>query len=104
MDYNVVVTKSAEEDLNRFIQYLLFEKGNEQAAKNVLDDFERTIRTLEQVAGSLKYCENPRLKKAGYKRISFMSHKYFMLYHIEGNRAIVDNIFHELQDYEKVLC
>lgn len=62
MDYNVVVTKSAEEDLDRFIQYLLFEKGNEQAAKNVLDDFERTIRTLEQVAGSLKYCENPRLK------------------------------------------
>ncbi|WP_392391197.1 type II toxin-antitoxin system RelE/ParE family toxin [Mordavella massiliensis] len=61
MDYNVVVTKSAEEDLDRFIQYLLFEKGNEQAAKNVLDDFERTIRTLEQVAGSLKYCENPRL-------------------------------------------
>ena len=47
MDYNVVVTKSAEEDLDRFIQYLLFEKGNEQAAKNVLDDFERTIRTLE---------------------------------------------------------
>ena len=86
MDYNVVVTKSAEEDLDGFIQYLLFEKGN------------------EQVAGSLKYCENPRLKKAGYKRISFMSHKYFMLYHIEGNRAIVDNIFHELQDYEKVLC
>lgn len=104
MDYNVVVTKSAEEDLDRFIQYLLFEKGNEQAAKNVLDDFERTIRTLEQVAGSLKYCENPRLKKAGYKSISFMSHKYFMLYHIAGNRAIVDNIFHELQDYEKVLC
>ena len=33
-----------------------------------------------------------------------MSHKYFMLYHIEVNRAIVDNIFHELQDYEKVLC
>lgn len=57
----MLLQKSAEEDLDRFIQYLLFEKGNEQAAKNVLDDFERIIRTLEQVAGSLKYCENPRL-------------------------------------------
>ena len=29
-----------------------------------------------------------------------MSHKYFMLYRIEDEKAIVDNIFHELQDYE----
>ena len=29
-----------------------------------------------------------------------MSHRYFMLYRIIGNMVIVDNIFHELQDYE----
>ena len=40
MDYKVVVTAEAEEDLNQFIQYLLFAKKNKQAAKNVLDDFE----------------------------------------------------------------
>lgn len=33
MDYRVVVTVEAEEDLNQFIQYLLWEKQNEQAAK-----------------------------------------------------------------------
>lgn len=43
MDYRVVLTAEAEEDLNQFIQYLLFAKKNEQAAKNVLDDFEKTI-------------------------------------------------------------
>ncbi len=26
MDYKIVVTKDAEEDLDRFIQYLIFEK------------------------------------------------------------------------------
>ena len=26
--------------------------------------------------------------------------RYFMLYRLEGMVAIVDNIFHELQDYE----
>ena len=36
MDYKVVVTAEAEEDLNQFIQYLLFAKKNEQAAKNLL--------------------------------------------------------------------
>ena len=39
MDYKVVVTAEAEEDLNQFIQYLLFVKKNKQAAKNVYDIF-----------------------------------------------------------------
>ena len=80
--------------------YLLFEKKSEQAARSLLDDFERTKQNLERVAGSLKICENPRLKELGYKRINFTSHNYFMLYRIKGNVAVVDNIFHELQDYE----
>ena len=46
MDYKVVVTAEAEEDLNHFIQYLLFSKKNKQAAKNVLDDFEDTSDML----------------------------------------------------------
>ena len=38
MDYKVVVTVDAKEDLDRFIQYLLFEKESRQAAQNVLND------------------------------------------------------------------
>lgn len=38
MVYKVVVTKDAEEDLDSFIRYLLFEKKNKQAAQCVLDD------------------------------------------------------------------
>lgn len=34
MDYKVVVTEDAEEDLDRFVKYLLFEKRSEQAAVN----------------------------------------------------------------------
>ena len=54
MDYRIVVTEEAEEDLNRFIQYLLFIKKNHQAAINVLDDFGDTVEMLKHVAGSLK--------------------------------------------------
>ena len=100
MDYNVVVTKDAREDLERFIQYLLVEKNSMQAAKNVLDDFDATIETLKHVAGSLKLCDNPRLRESEYRRINFLNHRYFMLYRIEENMVYVDNIFHELQDYE----
>ena len=100
MVYKVVLTSDAEEDLNQFIRYLLYEKKSEQAASNVLDDFEVTKQSLSRVADSLKLCDHPKLKAQGYRKIHFLSHRYFMLYRIEENLAIVDSIFHELQDYE----
>ena len=100
MDYRIVVTEEAEEDLNRFIQYLLFIKKNHQAAINVLDDFEDTVEMLKHVAGSLKMCDNSRLEEPGYHRINFQKHRYFILYRIENDVVYVDDIFHELQDYE----
>lgn len=100
MDYKVVVTAEAEEDLNQFIQYLLLAKKNKQAAKNVLDDFEDTVELLKHVAESLKTCDNPHLQSLGYHRINFQKHRYFMLYRIEDDVIYVDDIFHELQDYE----
>lgn len=103
MDYRVVMMEGAEKDLDRFVVYLLFEKKNEQAARNLLDDFEKTKISLSNVAGSLKLCGNPKLKELGYRRINFMTHRYFMLYRIEGNTVFVDNIFHELQDYENLM-
>jgi plasmid stabilization system protein ParE len=103
MNYKVIITEDAEADLDRFISYLLFFKKSQQAAANVLDDFEDTKNKLSYVAGSLKDCDNPRLRQYGYKCIHFLHHKYFMLYRIDGNTAIVDNIFHDLQDYEHIL-
>ena len=100
MDYKVVVTSDAEEDLDRFLQYLLFEKKNEPAAGNILDDFGDTLNCLKNVAGSLSLCENQRLRALGYHRINFLRHRYFMLYRIEENTVFIDDIFHELQDYE----
>ena len=101
MDYKIVVTKDAEADLDRFIKYLIFEKESMQAAQNVLNDYDATIESLKHVAGSLKLCDNPRLRKLEYRRINFLNHRYFMMYRVVGDMVFVDNIFHELQDYEK---
>ena len=100
MDYKVVITKDAEDDLDCFVKYLIFEKKNMQAAQNVLDDYDATIESLKHVAGSLKLCDNPRLCLLEYRRINFLNHRYFMLYRIVDHVVFVDNIFHELQDYE----
>lgn len=100
MDYKVVMMEDAVADLDKFIAYLLLEKKNGQAARNLLNDFEATKINLSNVAESLKLCDNPGLRELGYRRINFLSHQYFMLYRIKGNMVFVDNIFHESQDYE----
>ena len=79
MDYKIVMSKDAEEDIDRFVTYLLFEKKSEQAARNLINDFEATKINLTNVAESLKLCDNPKLRELGYHRINFLSHRYFML-------------------------
>mgnify|MGYP007008868030 FL=1 len=68
--------------------------------KKEFSDFEDTIKKLKYVASSLKICDNPHLQSFGYRRINFQQHRYFMLYRIDNDVVYVDDIFHELQDYE----
>lgn len=100
MGYRVVLSGEAEKDLEKFVVYLLLEKKSEQAARNLLNDFGATKKSLETVAGSLKFCDNPNLHKHGYRRINFLSHRYFMLYRLDDDIVYIDGIFHELQDFE----
>ena len=67
MDYKVLITSDAEADLEGFIRYLLYEKKSEQAASNVLNDFEATKQTLAKMAGSLKLCDTDTLCYIGLK-------------------------------------
>lgn len=41
--------KDAEEDPEQFVKYLIIEKGNMQAAENVGNDYDATIKSLNQV-------------------------------------------------------
>ena len=62
MDYEIIVTETAENSFDEVVQYLIYVKKNKQAARNLLSDFERTKNRLSQVAESLRFCENETLK------------------------------------------
>ena len=100
MEFKIVITSDAEADLDRIIKYLLYQKKSRQAASNVLKDFEETKNVLSICAETLKLCDNPVLNFLGYRRINFLSHKYFMLYRLKNKTVIIDNIFHASQDFE----
>ena len=97
-DYNVIISDEAVRDLRRYIDYLINVKQNLQAALNVMDDYDDTVDALSKVAGSLKMCDSPNMKKRSLRRINFFRHNYFMLFRVDGQNAYVTNIFHGLED------
>lgn len=103
MEYKVVLTSTAKIQFKNIINYLLYEVGNQQAATNVINDFDNTISRLAHVAGSLKLCGDEILRAKGYRTIHFKKHQYLMVYTLDEDVAYIEGIYHDLQDYENVL-
>ena len=98
--WKLIVTDDVQNDLDSFVYYLLVEKSNQQAARALLDDYDETIDALVNVAGTLKKLEDPEINN--YRKIRFRRHDYYLLYRIEKDVVIVDHMFHDLQDMDKV--
>lgn len=102
--FDVIISPKALSQLNDYIDYLQYTLLNDQAANDVWQDALETRDQLSKVAGSLKLCTHPQLKKHEYHIIHFMRHRYIMLYRIENTTAYVDAIYHQLQDYENTFA
>ncbi|MBR5970683.1 MAG: type II toxin-antitoxin system RelE/ParE family toxin [Lachnospiraceae bacterium] len=100
-NWNVIITEEVQDDLDNFVYYLLVEKMNEQAARAVLEDYDETVDELALIAGSLKTLEDPAL--SGYRKIRLRRHHYYLIYHLQEDTAIVDRMFHDLQDLDKAM-
>lgn len=65
MEYKVVLTSAAKIQFKNILNYLLYELESQQAATNVVDDFDDTVSRLSHVAGSLKLCDDRILRAKG---------------------------------------
>lgn len=103
MVYKIKISEFAEMQLDNILYHIVFQLHNSYAAKRVLKDFQDTIAKLSYVAESLPLCDAIELREKGYRKIHFRRHNYLMLYRICDNCVQVDGIYHELEDYEKLL-
>lgn len=100
MDYKVIFTENAMEDMDSIVEYLLFHFRNKQAANHFIDSVENGKFVLSNSAESFQLCLNPRLRSKEYRRLNLDKTKYFLLYRIENSIVFIDGIYHQLQDYE----
>ena len=100
MDYKVIFTENAKEDMDSIVECLLFHLRNKQAACHFIDSVENGKFVLSNSAESFQLCLNPRLQSLGYRRLNLDKTKYFLLYRTENSTVFVDGIYHQFQDYE----
>ena len=100
MDYKVIFTENAMEDMDSIVEYLIFHLRNKQAACHFIDSIENGKFVLSNSAESFQLCLIPRLQSKGYRRLNLDKTQYFLLYRTENSIVFVDGIYHQFQDYE----
>lgn len=103
MAYKIKISEFAQMQLDNILYHIVFQLNNSYAAKSVLKDFQDAVERLSYIAGSLPLCNAIELKEKGYRKIHFRKHNYLIMYRVCDDCVQVDGIYHELEDYEKLL-
>lgn len=102
--YNVVIVASAQAMWRKYYNDIAEHCGIDPA-KNTQADFKATVLDLMRTAGSRPlYYEEPIAAAMGYHRVNFVGgHKYFMLYRVVGNEAVIEYIAHHKRSVLRML-
>lgn len=97
--YNVDVSDSAEQDLDRIIAYIAEKLAAPKAATDFVDAVYDCYDRLEENPYLFEQCRDPKLQKEGYRRAVIQN--YIFLYKIneKSNMVIVHRFFYGRQDY-----
>lgn len=96
-----VILKGAQNDYQGIVEYLLEVKKSPQAALGFVNEFDRQLEMV---------CENPllhalsrmpELASLGYR--PFLVNRYITLYFYRDDLVVVAHIFHQTQDYGKIV-
>ena len=101
MGYSYVLLHGAQVEYAEIVRYLVEALESPQAASNFADEFDRQIEIA---------CENPfvyglshilALADLGYRKM--LVNHYVALYKVEGDLVVVAHVFHQSQDYARLV-
>lgn len=101
MGYKPVILDEAKREYASIVEYLVKILKNPQAATNFMDEFDRQILLVCENPEIFALSRLPELACKGY-RTAFIN-KYIMLYKTQGNTLFISHIFHQSQDYARLV-
>ncbi|MDW7659518.1 MAG: type II toxin-antitoxin system RelE/ParE family toxin [Bacillota bacterium] len=103
MNYNVILTESAERDLDEILTYVVCTLCNTQAARDLYCEFLKRFEDIGRYPYMFEWSRNEHLKEKGYRR--FAVKNYIALYKVydEGKRVMIARIFSAKRKYDHLI-
>ncbi len=101
MAYKVFILDSAQREFKQIVAYLLNGLESPQAAEGFIGEFEHQVSLIEENPHIFAVSKMPELAAKGY-RIAFIN-RYVMLYTMRGDDVFIAHLFHQRQDYARLV-
>ncbi|MCL1875216.1 MAG: type II toxin-antitoxin system RelE/ParE family toxin [Synergistaceae bacterium] len=103
MEYEVIISESAERDINKILMYMTVKLANPQAATDWADELAMRYNELSKHPKMYGYSLIEPLRRIGYRR--FVVKNYIVFYRLDDvrRRVIIVRVFYSKQNYEKYL-
>lgn len=101
MAYEAVILDEAKREFRGITDYLCNVLESPQATAAFMGEFERQIALIVDNPELFALSRLPELAARGYRTAHV--NKYAMLYKTEGDLVIIAHIFHQTQDYARLI-
>ncbi|MBS3970275.1 MAG: type II toxin-antitoxin system RelE/ParE family toxin [Clostridia bacterium] len=87
MEYKLIVSKEAHNDIDDIVNYIALKLANPTAAASFLDDVEKSYYEVINKPRMYSLCQDVRLSREGYRRIVIKN--YLILYRIDDDAKAI---------------
>ncbi|MBS5451376.1 MAG: type II toxin-antitoxin system RelE/ParE family toxin [Coriobacteriia bacterium] len=101
MAYKLVIAREAQGEYRAIVGYLATTLGSSQTARHFMDEFDAKVGLIGQQPEAFDLCHLPELVALGYRSVAVM--RYTVLYKIAGDEVVIAHIFHQSQDYARLV-
>ena len=103
MNYEVRITRAAENDLNEAADYIEFVLLNPQAADDLLDTVEETLPTLAQYAQRYALVDDPVLRAWGIRFVQIKNYLSFYTISEEEQKVYIVRFLYGKRNWISIL-
>ena len=101
MGYKPSITREAQREYRSIVAYLVDALKSPQAARHFISEFESKVDIVRNHPETYALCHLPELAARGYRSASVM--RYTFLYKVSDDEIIIAHIFHQSQDYARLV-
>lgn len=101
MAYKKVILKSAQAEYRDIVSYLVEVLKSPQAAAHFMNEFDYQLDLIAETPEMFSLSRMPELAARGYRAAHV--NNYLMLYKIQGQNVVVAHVFHQSQDYARLI-